>query len=374
MGLFDRFKKDGEKFSDTLEYKVLFGQATQCLQENENEDAIRLFEQILEKEPDNINALNGKGSGLMQMGRLDEAMAMFDKSLAIRDNEMGYLNKAIIYGNTGDYDNAIRYCDKVMELYPGMRDMVVGIKNTFVEKRNKNADVSQGQFTGKAQELIERADRLKDTDEMWHDDAHSGLQPDMPEFRRVTEWDAWELYEQAIREDPSCEALASSRINEIKAKLLGEFMFFDITQNDDFDMGSEIYRLKMNIIMNIYNEDYLQAMMATNQILTVIDENDLDAINYKGALSFYFDEIDDAIECFEKLADSGNGIYLFYGDFNKTFALRRKAMVTGELEYMVQALDIYDEMLKDRQAFAKVKPFQREILDKLQGFMNVPLF
>lgn len=374
MGLFDKFRKNDKKFSDTMEYKVLFGKATQCLQENENEEAIRLFEEILKKEPDNINALNGKGSGLMQMGRLDEAMAMFDKSLAIRDNQMGYLNKAIIYANTGDYDNAIRYCDKVMELYPDMRDMVVGIKNNFMENRNKNADVSTNQFTSEAQDLIERADRLKNTNEMWHDDTHSELQPDMPEFRRVTEWDAWELYEQAIKADSRCEALASSRINEIKAKLIEEFMFFDITRHDDFNPEREIDRLKLQIMMSIAKEEYMQAMMATNQILTTIDENDLDALNYKGALSFYFDEIDDAIECFEKLADSGDGVYLFYGDFNKTFALRRKTMITGDAEYMVQALDIYDEMLKDRMTFTKVKPFQREILDKFQGFMNVNLF
>lgn len=372
MGLFDKFKKSDEKFSDTMEYKILFGKATECLQENENEEAIRLFEQILEKEPDNINALNGKGSGLMQMGRLDDAMAMFDESLSIEDNPMGYLNKAIIYGNTGDFNNAVKYCDRVIDLYPGMKDMVVGIKSNFQEKRSKDAE--SGQFNSEARELIERADELKDTEEMWHDDVHSELQPDMPEFRRVTEWDAWELYEQAIKADARCEALASSKINEIKSKLISEFLFFDISRNDDFNPEREIDRLKLKVMMNLFNGEYMEAMMATNQILTTIDEDDLDALNYKGALSFYFDEIDDTIECFEKVAASGNSIYLFYGDFNKTFALRRKAMVTGDLEYMVQALDIYDEMLKGREAFAKVKPFQREILDKLQGFMNTRLF
>lgn len=372
MGIFDKFRKSNEKFSDTMEYKILFSKATQCLQENENEEAIRLFDEILENEPDNINALNGKGSGLMQMGRLDDAMAMFDKSLSIEDNPMGYLNKALIYGNTGDFDNAVKYCDNMIDIYPDMKDLVVGIKNNFLEKRNENADSDQ--FSSEARQLIEKADKLRDTDEMWHDDVHSELQPDMPQFRKVTEWDAWELYEQAIKADERCEALASSKINEIKSKLLNEFLFFDISRNEDFNPEREIDSLKLKIMMNLYNEEYMEAMIATNQIITTIDENDLDALNYKGALSFYFDEIDDAIECFEKIAASGNGIYLFYGDFNKTFALRRKAMTTGNLDYMVQALDIYDEMLKGQEAFAKVKPFQREILDKLQGFMNVKLF
>ena len=114
--------------------------------------------------------------------------------------------------------------------------------------------------------------------------------------------------------------------------------------------------------------------MAIQEILTTIDENDLDAINYKGALSFYFDDIDEAIECFEMVSKSGNGVYMFYADFNKAFAFRRKAMITGDYDYMVKALDIYDEMLKDPQSFEIVKPYQREILDKIQSFMNVPLF
>ena len=72
MGLFDRFKKKDKnididlKFTNSIENELLFSKATQCLQENENEEAISLFNQILKTEPDNIHALNGKGSGLMQ--------------------------------------------------------------------------------------------------------------------------------------------------------------------------------------------------------------------------------------------------------------------------------------------------------------------
>ena len=379
MGLFDRFKKKDKnididlKFTNSIENELLFSKATQCLQENENEEAISLFNQILKTEPDNIHALNGKGSGLMQSGRLDDAEEIFNRSLEIKDNEMAYLNKAIICGNTGDYDKAIGYCDRIIELYPGLKDVAQGLRNTFIENKNENSDTDTSEFNTEAQELIERANKLKDTNEIWKNDLHSEITPDMPEFRRVTEWEAWELYEAAIRKDPKCETLVTSYINEIKAKLLSEFLFFNVTMNEDFDPERELDRLKLNIIMDMANDNYTAAMVATKQILTTIDENDIDAINYKGALSFYYDEIDEAIECFETVAESG-GIYLFYGDFNKTFALRRKTMITGDAEYMVQAMDIYDEMLKDPQTFEKVKPYQREILDRLQDFMKVPLF
>lgn len=380
MGLLDRFKKKDAgnepdlTFTNSIESEVLFSKATKCLQEQENEKAVELFDQLLKREPDNIHALNGKGSGLMQSGRMEEAEEVFNQSLKIKDNEMAYLNLAIINGNRGDYDKGIEYCDKVIALYPGLKDVAIGLKNTFLENKNESMGSDLGQFNSEAQELIAQANELKDKEEIWHDDRISNLQPNMPEFRKVNEWKAWGLYEAAMRKDPKCEALAVSSINEIKEKLIKEFMFFDITQNEDFDPQREIDNLKLKIMMHIYNGEFTVAMAAVEQILTTIDENDLDALNYKGTLLFYLDEIDESIKCFETIAGSGNGIYEFYGDFNKTFALRRKTMVTGDAEYMVQAMDIYDEMLKDPQTFQKVKPYQREILDTLQDFMGVPLF
>lgn len=380
MGLMDRFKKKEKnndidlKFTNSIENEILFSKATQCLQENRNDEAITLFSQILKTEPENIHALNGTGSGLMQLGRLDEAENIFNQSLDIKDNEMAYLNKAVIYGNTGDYENAMKYCDKIIELYPHLKDTAITLKHNFTEQRIKNSDNDSSEINSEAKELIDKASALKDEDETWENDLISEIHPDMPKFRKVTEWDAWELYEDAIEIDPKCETLATSGINEIKAKLLSKFLFFNITMNDDFNPERKLDSLKINILMYMANEDYTKASMATQEILTTIDENDLDAMNFKGALSFYFDEIDEAIECFEMVSESGNGIYIFYADFNKAFAFRRKAMITGDYDYMVKALDIYDEMLKDPQTFELVKPYQREILDKIQFFMNVPLF
>lgn len=36
-----------------------------------------------------------------------------------------------------------------------------------------------------------------------------------------------------------------------------------------------------------------------------------------------------------------------------------------------EALDIFDELLKDPEAYGLVKPYQREILDKLEEFMGI---
>lgn len=380
MGFLDKFKKKDVQnepdltFTNSIESEALFSKATKCLQERENEKAVELFDQLLKREPENIHALNGKGSGLMQSGRIEEAEEVFNQSLEIRDNGMAYMNKAIINGNRGDFDKGIEYCDKVIAFYPELKDVAIWMKSTFMENKNKSMGSDLSQFNSEAQDLINRANELKDKEEIWHNDMVSELQPNAPEFRKVNEWKAWGLYEEAIRKDPKCEALAVSCINEIKERLLNEFMIFDISQNPDFNPEREIDNLKLQVMRHIYEGNFTVALAEVDQILTTIDENDLDALNYKGTLLFYLDEIDESIKCFETIAGSGNGIYEFYGDFNKTFPLRRKTMITGDAEYMVQALDIYDEMLKDPMTFEKIKPYQREILDTLQDFMQVPLF
>lgn len=76
------------------------------------------------------------------------------------------------------------------------------------------------------------------------------------------------------------------------------------------------------------------------------------------------------INIFRKTGEQCTGI------FNKTFPLRRKTMITGDAEYMVRALDIYDEMLKGQhqQTYEKVKPYQRRYSINFRIFMNVALF
>jgi tetratricopeptide (TPR) repeat protein len=359
--MFERFRKKKKpekkqefKFTTSAHNEMLFSMATDCLTKNENDGAIRMFDEILETEPDNIHALNGKGSGLMQSGRLKEAERVFDKSLAVKDSEMAYLNKAIIYGNCNDYENAIKYCDKTMELFPQLKDVVQGMKSNFIENMNKNDSGNSGEFNNEAQELISRGNSLKDENKIW---------------------DAWDAYEGAVKCDPSCENKVHLYINELKNKLIEEFMFYDLTRNDDFDLGNELYRMKFDVMkLMLIDKAFTPALIATKQILTTIDANDLDAINYRGAISFYYDEIDEAIEYFDKVIEEGDEIYQVFGNFNKAFALRRKSSITGDLGFMVEALDIYDEMLKDPGAYDKVKPHQREILDKLQDFMGVPLY
>ena len=121
-------------FTNSVECEELFDEATTCLQENRNEEAIELFEQLLKKEPENIHALNGRGYGFMRLDCIDEALELFDKSLAIKDNVTAYMNKIIIYLKKEDYDTALNYCDKAIELYPESKDEFMHLRHSLVDR------------------------------------------------------------------------------------------------------------------------------------------------------------------------------------------------------------------------------------------------
>ena len=77
----------------TIQIKI--DKAIRLLQNN-SEEALKIFNEILKNEPDNIDALNGKGSALMKLNRFNDAEKCFDKSLSISENIAALINKGII--------------------------------------------------------------------------------------------------------------------------------------------------------------------------------------------------------------------------------------------------------------------------------------
>ena len=50
---------------------------------NKNEDAIRIFDEILQQDPKNLQVLSSKGMTLMRMGKSHEASQAFEQALKI---------------------------------------------------------------------------------------------------------------------------------------------------------------------------------------------------------------------------------------------------------------------------------------------------
>ncbi len=86
--------------------------------EDENySDALRLYNLVLKKEPDNVSALVDKGATLQNMGRLKLAIRSYDKALAISpDNLDALLNKGATLHSDLKYQKAIGCYDAALRI------------------------------------------------------------------------------------------------------------------------------------------------------------------------------------------------------------------------------------------------------------------
>lgn len=298
--------------------------------QNDTERAIEIFDEILKIDPENIEALNGKGSSLMKLNRMDDAEKYFDQSLSINETSSALISKGIISKNKKDYEQSLYYYDKAINLNPNLNNIITILKNEILELVDSDVEIYLNTSNSPANELIKKGLEYKKSNKLW---------------------DAMDCYEKAMKTDEKSQNSIQAMINEIKSILQNELMI-KMPQ-----LGkSKIDNLKMKSLkLLLIEENPKQAMMVMNLILEY-DENDIDTLNQKGCILFLFDENKDALKCFEKCLKIDKTYY--WALFNKAMTLRR-------MRNMNDALKCFDELLKMPHCYNKVKPYQLEILDKL---------
>jgi tetratricopeptide (TPR) repeat protein len=298
--------------------------------QNDTLKAIEIFDEVLGIEPENIDALNGKGSSLLKLNRMNEAEKYFDYSLSISQNSSALINKGRICKSKKQYLKALKYYDKANLINPSLNNIVTMFKNEVIELIDGNIEIELNDFSPEANELIKRGIEYKNSNKLW---------------------DALDCLQNAMKADRSCVNFAISIINEIKSILQNELL---IKTPDFGDSRNEQFKRK-SLRLLLFEEDPEQALTIMNLILED-NENEIDTLNHKGCVLFLFDKFDDAIECFDKCLRLDENYY--YALFNKAIVLRR-------LNLLDESLDCFDELLKTPKNYNKVKPYQLEILDKL---------
>ncbi|WP_305045720.1 tetratricopeptide repeat protein [Geoalkalibacter sp.] len=87
--------------------------------EGDHEGALRALEESLARDPDSIHTLNNKGSVLMDLGRLDEAMECFEAILERTDvYPLAYYNRACIFALQGRTADAVRALSEASRFEP----------------------------------------------------------------------------------------------------------------------------------------------------------------------------------------------------------------------------------------------------------------
>lgn len=93
--------------------------AYECLSGKKYGEALTLYDQILQIEPENRAALNNKGNALTNLERYDEALLAFDRAIAIDpQSSIAYGCKGYTLNCQGRYSEALTWCDRAIRLEP----------------------------------------------------------------------------------------------------------------------------------------------------------------------------------------------------------------------------------------------------------------
>jgi len=93
-------------------------------------DALTIFDQILEIDPNNVKALNHKGTVLVKMENFQQSLEYFDKAIMLEPNNIKILkNKAIALSHLEQHADAITIYENILELEP---------KNQLIEQQRND--------------------------------------------------------------------------------------------------------------------------------------------------------------------------------------------------------------------------------------------
>lgn len=297
--------------------------------QNDTLKAIEIFDEILEKEPENIDALNGKGSTLMKLNLIDEAEKYFDRSISIKKTSSALINKGIINKNKKEYQKSLNYFDEAIQLNPQLTTIITLLKNEVISLLDEEVKFDLDNFQPEIIELIEEGIEYKNSKRLW---------------------DALECYKKAILLDKSCINYVQILIKEIKIILFHELKIktpkFENTQIDQLKIKS----LRLLLV----EENPEQSLKIINEILKK-DSDEIDTINEKGCVLFLFDKYEKSIKCFDKCLKL---------DADYCYALFNKALVLRMINKLEESLKCFDELLKIKND-SSIKAYQLEILDKL---------
>ena len=127
-------EKDKEKRAFLLE---LTTDAQSYIHHGKKDEALNCYERILEKYPDELRALYGKGMTYYQFDELEKALEIFEEVLKRDPNEKDSLYaKGTILNSFGKMDEAIKTLDKVINLEPNFPMAWLAKAYAFIDKGN----------------------------------------------------------------------------------------------------------------------------------------------------------------------------------------------------------------------------------------------
>ena len=106
-------------FAENDEIENLHDETAILVSQERYNDALDIFDQILEIDPNNVKALNHKGAVLIKMDDLEYGLTYFTKALELRPNDIQILkNKAYTLTELKEYSSAISAYETILDIRP----------------------------------------------------------------------------------------------------------------------------------------------------------------------------------------------------------------------------------------------------------------
>lgn len=297
---------------------------------NDVESALGIFNNLLDVEPENIELLNGKGSALIRLEKFDEAEETINKSLLIDENPTALLNKGVVLKYKKEYQSALKFFDRAVQLNPDLNSIVFIFKMEIIDLIDDSI-FNYNNFSQKTNEYIKM-----------------GI-----EYRNQMNYcEALDCFKRAIAENNSCNASVMPLVEEVQTLLFNEFMF----HTPDFEI-EKISNLKIQFLRTLLIEENPEEALAILDIILEIDDEDLNALNFKGCILFLFEKYSQSIYCFEKCLEIDDEY--FYALFNKGIVLR----IMNRLD---EALMCFDALLNEYGYEDKAEKYKIETLEKIK--------
>ena len=104
------------------------------------QEAIDSWQKIIAKEPRNQSLLSRVGDALVLLGRTDEAIDHYQRSLAVGFETFALLGLSRLYRGLGNFREAEHYCRKIIERYP---DDIRGLEEMEnIRRKLTNSDIT----------------------------------------------------------------------------------------------------------------------------------------------------------------------------------------------------------------------------------------
>ena len=110
---------------------------------NNHTEAIRCYDTVLEQKPDSTEAAIYKGYSLERLEKLDEAIQCYQKLMQQKPGEAkGWYALAVVYGNKGDYQEALKYFERALEAKEDYDKAIAG-KSLMLIKLGRKDEANQ---------------------------------------------------------------------------------------------------------------------------------------------------------------------------------------------------------------------------------------